>query len=53
MSLSAMHPHRLVLEINPAGLRFGYIVAGWDILSRILALKTDAGSGALEQHRCC
>src|SRR5215471_9568335 len=35
-------------SIAPA-LRVGYIVAGWDILSRILALKTDAGSGALEQ----
>jgi len=35
-------------SIAPA-LRVGYIVARWDILSRILALKTDAGSGALEQ----
>src|SRR5205809_1846244 len=35
-------------SIAPA-LRVGYIVAHWDILSRILALKTDAGSGALEQ----
>jgi 2-aminoadipate transaminase len=35
-------------SIAPA-LRVGYIVAPWDILSRILALKTDAGSGALEQ----
>jgi 2-aminoadipate transaminase len=35
-------------SIAPA-LRVGYIVAGWDILSRMLALKTDAGSGALEQ----
>lgn len=35
-------------SIAPA-LRVGYIVAGWDVLSRILALKTDAGSGALEQ----
>src|SRR5215472_3582801 len=34
--------------IAPA-LRVGYIVAPWDILSRMLALKTDAGSGALEQ----
>jgi len=30
-------------------LRVGYIVARWDVLSRMLALKTDAGSGALEQ----
>jgi 2-aminoadipate transaminase len=35
-------------SISPA-LRVGYIVATWDVLSRILALKTDAGSGALEQ----
>jgi 2-aminoadipate transaminase len=34
--------------IAPA-LRVGYIVAGWQMLSRMLALKTDAGSGALEQ----
>ena len=30
-------------------MRVGYIVAKWDVLARILALKTDAGSGALEQ----
>ncbi len=35
-------------SIAPA-LRVGYIVAGWPVLSRMLALKTDAGSGALEQ----
>jgi 2-aminoadipate transaminase len=35
-------------SIAPA-LRVGYIVAPWDALSRMLALKTDAGSGALEQ----
>ena len=35
-------------SIAPA-LRVGYIVAAWDLLSRMLALKTDAGSGALEQ----
>jgi 2-aminoadipate transaminase len=35
-------------SIAPA-LRVGYIVAPWDVLSRVLALKTDAGSGALEQ----
>jgi 2-aminoadipate transaminase len=35
-------------SISPA-LRVGYIVARWDILSRIVPLKTDAGSGALEQ----
>jgi 2-aminoadipate transaminase len=35
-------------SIAPA-LRVGFIVAGWDVMSRMLALKTDAGSGALEQ----
>jgi 2-aminoadipate transaminase len=35
-------------SIAPA-LRVGYIVAPWEVLSRMLALKTDAGSGALEQ----
>ncbi|MBZ0138864.1 MAG: aminotransferase class I/II-fold pyridoxal phosphate-dependent enzyme, partial [Pseudorhodoplanes sp.] len=35
-------------SVAPA-LRAGYIVAPWEILSRLVALKTDAGSGALEQ----
>jgi 2-aminoadipate transaminase len=35
-------------SVAPA-LRVGYIVAGWDVLSRVLSIKTDAGSGALEQ----
>ncbi|HUC67886.1 MAG TPA: PLP-dependent aminotransferase family protein [Stellaceae bacterium] len=35
-------------SIAPA-LRVGYIVAAWPLLSRMLAIKTDAGSGALEQ----
>ena len=35
-------------SIAPA-LRVGYIVAPWEVMSRLLALKTDAGSGALEQ----
>src|SRR5579863_7381956 len=35
-------------SIAPA-LRVGFIVAPWGALSRMLALKTDAGSGALEQ----
>lgn len=35
-------------SIAPA-LRVGYIVAPWDMLSRILSVKFDAGSGALEQ----
>jgi 2-aminoadipate transaminase len=35
-------------SIAPA-LRVGYVVAPWDVMSRMLPLKTDAGSGALEQ----
>ena len=35
-------------SIAPA-LRVGYVVAPWAVLSRILAIKTDAGSGAVEQ----
>lgn len=35
-------------SIAPA-LRVGYLTAPWEVMSRILALKTDAGSGALEQ----
>jgi 2-aminoadipate transaminase len=35
-------------SIAPA-LRVGFIVAPWEMMSRLIALKTDAGSGALEQ----
>jgi 2-aminoadipate transaminase len=35
-------------SVAPA-LRVGYIVADWPVMSRMLALKTDAGSGAIEQ----
>ncbi len=34
--------------ISPA-LRVGYVVAPWRLMGHLLALKTDAGSGALEQ----
>ncbi len=34
--------------IAPA-LRVGYVIAEWDVLGRMLAVKHDAGSGALEQ----
>lgn len=34
--------------VAPA-LRVGYVAADWAVLSRLLAVKTDAGSGALEQ----
>jgi 2-aminoadipate transaminase len=35
-------------SIAPA-LRVGFVVAPWQIMARMLALKTDAGSGSLEQ----
>ena len=35
-------------SIAPA-LRLGYLVAGWPLMSRILGIKNDGGSGALEQ----
>jgi 2-aminoadipate transaminase len=54
-ALHAMSKSRNVIHIGsfsksiaPA-LRVGYIVANWNLLSRMLAIKTDAGSGALEQ----
>jgi 2-aminoadipate transaminase len=54
-ALYAMSRHGGVIHIGsfsksiaPA-LRVGYIVAEWSLLSRMLSLKTDAGSGALEQ----
>ena len=54
-ALYAMSEHGGVIHIGsfsksiaPA-LRVGYIVAGWDMLSRMLPLKTDGGTGALEQ----
>jgi 2-aminoadipate transaminase len=34
--------------IAPA-LRIGYLVAGWPLMSRIVSIKSDGGSGALEQ----
>jgi 2-aminoadipate transaminase len=45
---SVIHIGSFSKSIAPA-LRVGFIVAHWDMLSRMLALKTDAGSGALEQ----
>ena len=44
----AIHIGSFSKSIAPA-LRVGYIVAKWEILARILGLKQDAGSGALEQ----
>jgi 2-aminoadipate transaminase len=54
-ALYAMSKHGGVIHIGsfsksiaPA-LRVGYIVADWSLISRMLPIKTDAGSGALEQ----
>ena len=47
-SAGVIHIGSFSKSIAPA-LRVGYIVAPWAMLSRMLALKTDAGSGALEQ----
>ncbi|GKQ52210.1 PLP-dependent aminotransferase family protein [Bradyrhizobium sp. Ce-3] len=54
-AIYAMSQHGGVIHIGsfsksiaPA-LRVGFIVAPWAIMSRMLPLKTDAGSGALEQ----
>lgn len=35
-------------SISPA-LRIGYVISNWDVLSRLLPLKTDGGTGALDQ----
>ena len=35
-------------SIAPA-LRLGYVVAGWPVMSRLLSLKTDSGTGAIDQ----
>jgi len=47
-SSNVIHVGSFSKSIAPA-LRVGYIVAPWQILSRALALKTDGGTGALEQ----
>src|SRR6185437_105984 len=47
-SENVIHIGSFSKSIAPA-LRVGFIAAPWSIMSRMLALKTDAGSGALEQ----
>ena len=31
------------------GLRLGYVVASWDVMSRLISRKTDAGTGVMDQ----
>ncbi len=45
---NVIHMGSFSKTIAPA-LRVGFIVAPWAIMSRLLPLKTDAGSGGLEQ----
>jgi 2-aminoadipate transaminase len=45
---NVIHVGTFSKSIAPA-LRVGFLVAPWPILSRILPLKTDAGSGSVEQ----
>jgi 2-aminoadipate transaminase len=47
-SRNVIHIGSFSKSIAPA-LRVGYVVADWAVLSRLLPLKTDAGTGALEQ----
>jgi len=47
-SARVVHIGSFSKTIAPA-LRVGYLVADWSLLGQLLALKTDAGSGALEQ----
>jgi 2-aminoadipate transaminase len=35
-------------SLAPA-LRLGYLIAGWDLMSRLIPLKGDSGTGALDQ----
>ena len=47
-SRNVVHIGSFSKSVAPA-LRIGYIVADWSLISRMLPLKTDAGTGALEQ----
>ena len=47
-SQNVIHIGSFSKSVAPA-LRVGFIVAPWSIMARMMALKTDAGSGALEQ----
>ena len=45
---SVIHIGSFSKSIAPA-LRIGYLVAGWPLMSRILGVKSDGGSGAIDQ----
>ncbi len=47
-SSNVIHIGSFSKSVAPA-LRIGFVVAPWSIMSCMMALKTDAGSGALEQ----
>jgi 2-aminoadipate transaminase len=47
-SRNVIHIGSFSKTIAPA-LRLGFVVADWAVISRLLPLKTDAGSGAIEQ----
>lgn len=47
-SARVVHVGSFSKTIAPA-LRVGYVVANWSLMGYLLSLKTDAGSGALEQ----
>ena len=47
-SANVIHIGSFSKSIAPA-LRVGYIVAPWAMIARMLSIKTDAGSGAVEQ----
>ncbi len=47
-SRNVIHIGSFSKSVAPA-LRIGFVVADWSLLSRMLPLKTDAGTGTLEQ----
>ena len=54
-SIRALDDSNRVLHIGSfskslgPGLRLGYVVASWDVMSRLISRKTDAGTGVMDQ----